>query len=38
MENNMAKNHRKVMELRIFINVYHISFEKNVITYTFDTQ
>ena len=40
MENeNVAKSHGKVMEFRIFINVYHISFEENVlITYNFYTQ
>ena len=40
MENeNLAKSHVKVMKFWIFINVYRISFEKNVlITYTFDTQ
>ena len=40
MENeNFVKSHGKVMEFWIFINVYRISFEKNVfITHTFDTQ
>ena len=33
MENiNLAKSHGKVMEFRIFKNISHISFEKNVCT------
>ena len=32
MENeNLAKRHGKVMQFCIFMNVYHISFEKNVL-------